>query len=49
MTDRRCSKCSMLYPEEELLIAEDTGDYVCPECSGLLEGEAIGCRYDEEG
>jgi hypothetical protein len=49
MTDKRCSKCRMLFPEEELLIREDTGQPVCPDCSGLLEGEDLSCTYVEEG
>lgn len=49
MTDKRCSKCRMLFPEEELLIREDTGEPVCPDCSGLLAGEDLGCAYVEEG
>jgi hypothetical protein len=49
MSDKRCSRCSILFPEEELLIREDTGEAVCPECSGLLTGEDLGCEYDEEG
>ncbi len=49
MSDKRCSQCGMLFPEEELLIREDTGELVCPDCSGLLEGEDLGCEYVEEG
>ena len=49
MSDRRCSECRMLYPEEELLVREDNGQYVCPDCSGLLEGEDLCCAYDEQG
>ncbi|MEJ2698197.1 MAG: hypothetical protein P8Z70_00825, partial [Desulfuromonadales bacterium] len=49
MTDKRCSKCRMLFPEEELLIREDTGEPVCPDCSGLLAVEEFGYAYVEEG
>ena len=49
MTDRRCSRCRMLYPEEELLMREDDGTWVCPDCSGLLKEENLTCAYDEEG
>jgi DNA-directed RNA polymerase subunit RPC12/RpoP len=49
MTDKRCSRCKMLYEEEELLLTEDTGELVCPECSGLLADEDLGCEYVEEG
>jgi hypothetical protein len=49
MSDKRCSKCRLLYEEEELLVAEDTGELVCPDCSGLLAKENAGCAYDEEG
>ncbi len=49
MSDRRCSKCSMLFPEEELLIREDNGERECPECSGLIKADIVTCAYDEEG
>lgn len=49
MSDKRCSRCCMLFPEEELLVREDTGEPVCPECSGLLAAEDLGCQYVEEG
>ena len=49
MTDKRCSQCRMLFSEEELLIREDNGQPVCPDCSGLLTGEDLSCTYDEEG
>jgi formylmethanofuran dehydrogenase subunit E len=49
MTDKRCSLCRMLFAEEELLIREDNGEPVCPDCSGLLAGEDLRCTYDEEG
>lgn len=49
MTDERCSRCRMLYEEEELLVTEDTGELVCPDCSGLLADEDLGCEYVEEG
>lgn len=49
MADKRCSRCSMLYDEEELLLTEDTGEWVCPECSGLLAYEKADCIHDEEG
>jgi hypothetical protein len=49
MTDKRCSKCCMLFPEDELLAREDDGRLVCPECSGLLkeEREVLTCTHDE--
>jgi len=49
MTDKRCSKCQLLYEEEELLVTEDSGELVCPDCSGLLDDEDLGCEYVEEG
>jgi len=49
MTDKRCARCGMLYEEEELLVTEDTGEAVCPDCSGLLAHEDLDCQYDEEG
>lgn len=49
MPEQRCSQCHMLYQEEELLVREDNGEPVCAECSGLLAGEDLSCRYDEEG
>lgn len=49
MAEKRCLKCHMLYPEEELLIREDNGEPVCEDCSELLEGEDLSCRYDESG
>lgn len=49
MTDKRCSRCQMLYLEEELLITEDTGEAVCPDCSGLLGADNLSCVHDEEG
>lgn len=49
MTDVRCARCALLYEEEELLVTEDTGEKVCPDCSGLLAAEDLGCQYDEEG
>jgi hypothetical protein len=39
----------MLFPEEELLMREDDGQWVCPDCSGLLGDEDLGCEYVEEG
>lgn len=49
MAEKRCQKCHMLYPEEELLVREDNGASVCEDCSGLLDGEELGCRYVESG
>lgn len=49
MADKRCSKCDQLFPEEELLVSETTGELICPDCSGLLEGEDLSCAYVEEG
>jgi len=47
MSDRRCDQCDVLYPENELLIAESDDVALCQQCSGLLDGEDLGCRYDE--
>lgn len=49
MTDKRCNRCRMLYEEDELLMTEDTGEWVCPDCSGLLAADQAGCEFDEEG
>jgi len=49
MADARCSKCHRLFDEEELLVSETTGELICEDCSGLLAGEDLGCRYVEEG
>jgi len=47
MADRRCDKCGTLYPEKELLIAKRGKLAICQQCSGLLAGEDLSCRYDE--
>jgi len=47
MTDRRCDRCGTLYPEVELLINRKRNVAMCQHCSGLLDGEDLGCRYDE--
>lgn len=49
MADKRCEKCGALYDSDELLLTEDTGEWVCPDCSGLLANEGNSCRYDEVG
>ncbi|MBE0595871.1 MAG: hypothetical protein IH614_01230 [Desulfuromonadales bacterium] len=49
MSDKRCSDCCMLYPEEELLLREDDGQLVCPDCSRLNEDDLLTCTYDEVG
>lgn len=49
MKEQSCSQCGLLFPEEELLLREDTGESVCPDCSGLLADEDLGCGYVEEG
>ena len=49
MTETPCSQCGLLWQEEELLQREDNGEMVCPECSGLLAGEDLSCRNDEDG
>ncbi len=49
MNEAPCSQCGLLWPEDELLVREDDGRQVCPECSGLLVGEDLSCRHDEEG
>jgi len=38
-----------MFPEEKLLIREDTGEPVCEDCSGLVNDEDLSCRYDEQG
>jgi NAD-dependent SIR2 family protein deacetylase len=49
MKEQSCSQCGLLFLEEELLIREDTGEPVCPDCSGLLANEDLDCEYVEEG
>lgn len=49
MADKHCSRCRRLFDEAELLLTEDTGELVCPDCSGLLAEEDLSCEYDEEG
>lgn len=49
MADKRCSRCTLLYDEDDLLLTEDTNDLVCPSCSGLLANEDLSCQYDEQG
>jgi len=49
MEEKPCARCLRTWPEEELLIAEDSGEPICPECSGLLAGEDLSCRFDESG
>jgi hypothetical protein len=49
MSDKRCANCRMLYPEEELLLREDNGEWICPDCSGMLKEDLVTCAYDEEG
>lgn len=49
MSDTRCSQCNRLYEEDELLQREDNGGMICPDCSGLLADEDLGCQYDEAG
>lgn len=47
MTERRCDGCGILFPEEELLISEQKNKAICQQCSGLIDGEDLSCRYDE--
>ena len=47
MSEQRCSQCSLLLPEEELLIREDNGQPECPECAGFFRDEDLCCEYDE--
>jgi len=48
--EKQCTQCNTNYPEEELLVREDTLELVCEACSGLLEDkEELTCRYDEQG
>lgn len=49
MKELSCSECGRTFMEDELLSREDTGELVCPDCSGLLAGEDLGCEYDEVG
>ena len=49
MKELRCSKCSILLPEEELLVREDNGELECPECAGFYKEEDLCCDYDEIG
>ncbi len=49
MQEERCTECNELWPEEELLEREDTGEKVCIPCSGLLTADEASCRYDETG
>ena len=44
-----CEQCGHIWPEEEILQREDNGLLVCPDCSGLLADEDLGCRYEETG
>ena len=49
MKEAPCAQCGRLYAEDELVRREDNGALVCPDCSGLLTGEDLTCRYDETG
>jgi len=49
MKEASCARCGLMWPEDELLQREDDGERVCPDCSGLLAGEDLSCRYDESG
>lgn len=49
MNEAICSVCRIPCPEEDLLLREDDGQPVCPDCSGLLAEEDLGCAYDEVG
>ncbi|MHB1397903.1 MAG: hypothetical protein ACYDAI_08260 [Trichloromonadaceae bacterium] len=49
MNEARCSRCGLMFLEEELLVKEDDGALVCGDCSGLLTDEDLGCEYVEEG
>jgi len=49
MKELRCSKCSILLPEEELLVREDNGELECPDCAGFYKEEDLCCDYDEIG
>lgn len=49
MSEARCSQCGLLWAAEELLQREDTGEPVCPACSGLADAEDLSCHYDETG
>lgn len=49
MNEASCSQCDALWAAEELLQREDTGEMVCPACSGLVDDEDISCHYDETG
>jgi NAD-dependent SIR2 family protein deacetylase len=49
MKEAPCTQCGLNYDEDELIKREDNGELVCPDCSGLLTDEDLGCRYDETG
>ena len=49
MNELLCSQCRRPCAEEDLLIREDDGEKVCPDCSGLLVDENLACDYDETG
>ena len=47
--EKQCTKCMLIFPEEELLVREDNAELVCEDCSGLQEQDYLSCRYDEQG
>ncbi len=49
MNDARCSECGLMFPQDELIPKETTGERVCTDCSGLLTNEDLSCHYDETG
>lgn len=49
MKETRCAQCNQPYDEDELIPREDTGELVCPDCSGLLKDDNPTCQYDETG
>ncbi len=49
MQEAPCSECGEFWQEDELLLREDNGELVCPDCSGLLADEDLSCRYEETG
>lgn len=47
MDEQACAECGAMWPVDELLEREDNGLLVCPDCSGLLIEDEVGCQYDE--
>ncbi len=43
MKETRCAQCNQPYDEDELIPREDTGELICPDCSGLLKEDNPTC------